>query len=72
MAQTEAKAAFTKFLLDNETGVTFDEVKDKASLRIKALIEYFFLETSKAYPTREQYEKAVNVSRPALTDKSVI
>ena len=59
-------AAFTKFLLDNETGVTFDEVKGKASPRIKALMEYFFLETSKAYPSREQYEKAVNVSRLPL------
>ena len=66
IAQTEAKAAFTKFLLDNETGVTFDEVKEKASPRIKALIENFYLETSKAYPSREQYEKAVNVNRPAL------
>ncbi len=66
IAQTEAKAAFTKFLQDNGTGVTFDEVKEKASPRIKALIENFFLETSKAYPSREQYEKALNVNRPAL------
>ena len=70
IAQTEARAAFTQFLQDNGTGVTFDEVKEKASPRIKASIENLFLETSKAYPSKEQYEKAVNVNRPAL--KSLI
>ncbi len=70
IAQTEAKTAFSKFLLDNETGLTFDEVTEQAAPRTKALIERFFLETGKAYPPREQQEKAVNVNRPAL--KSVI
>jgi mandelamide amidase len=64
--QHEAIASLERYLADNQTGLTADQVYAEASPDIKWVVDTFFRSSGKFHFPDEVYRAAIEVNRPAL------